>query len=119
MLFNFDSLAPIVAEVYEEVDTSYTLQDVLAVLRYFLAAYEFHRGEVHPNIRRGQLRRIIRAMDTYELDGLIGGQPDVDPDDYPALIDAYFETSFPRCDYRINHFFSGKIRALRAFESVF
>ena len=119
MFVDFDTFALITAKVYPESVTSYTLQDVLTIFCYFFGAYELNRGEVHPPIRRDQIQRIIETMDRYDLNGLTGGFESVDPDSYPDLIDAYFETYFPRCDYRINHFFSGNIRALRMFENLY
>lgn len=35
------------------------------------------------------------------------------------MIDAYFETEFYDCNYRINHFFSGQIRELRFYEEIY
>lgn len=119
MFFDFDTFARITASVYPEAATSYTLQDVLTIFRYFFGAYELNRCQVHPHIRRDQILRIIEVMDGYNLDGLVGGLETVDPDSYPDLIDAYFETYFPRCDYRINHFFSGKVRTMRMFETLY
>lgn len=119
MQFDFDRFARIAADVYPETSTTFSMQDVLTVFRYFFGSYELHRGEVHPPIRRDQIKRLIEIMDAYDLDGILGGNGISSPDDYPALIDAYFRTWFPRCDYRINHFFSGKIRTMRMFETIY
>ena len=119
MHFDFETFARITTNVYPEAVTSYTLQDVLTIFRYFFGAYELNRREVHPPIRRDQIKRIIEVMDEYDIGGLVGGLDTIDPDDYPDLIDAYFQTRFFPCDYRINHFFSGKIRTMRMFETIY
>ena len=41
----------------------------------------------------------------------------IEPDAYPLLIQLHFKTSYRRCDYNINHFFSGRIRELRLYEA--
>ena len=117
--FDFERFSRIATGVYPEAVTSYTLQDVLTIFRYFFGAYELNRGQVHPPIRRDQIKRIIEVMDSYDLNGVVGGLDIIDPDSYPDLIDAYFQTRFPRCNYRINHFFSGKIRTIRMFETIY
>ena len=44
---------------------------------------------------------------------------DILPNDYPALIEAYFSQDFKNCDYSIAHFMSGDIRALRYYEALY
>ena len=87
----------------------YTLEEYLSVFRYFFDRYEEERGEKHPPIKTAQLRKIMEVMPWIE-DAFI------EPDVYPDLIDSYFAAVFRGCDYRINHFFSGSIRALRQEE---
>ena len=94
----------------------YSLEEVLDVFRYFFQEYERNTGEIHPPIRKAQIRQIIQIMPYPDMDGLVGGADYLYPEDYPCLIDAYFATQFWNCDYRINHFFSGKVRSMRIFE---
>ena len=44
---------------------------------------------------------------------------DVAPEDYRVLIDKHFATKYRRCDYNINHFFSGRIRLMRWLEEFY
>lgn len=44
---------------------------------------------------------------------------DISPDAYYAMIDQHFATKYKNCDYNINHFFSGKVRELRFYESCY
>ena len=37
-------------------------------------------------------------------------------EEYAPIIEQHFKTQYYNCDYNINHFFSGKIRALRFYE---
>jgi len=46
------------------------------------------------------------------LTAYTGGINVIDPLEYPDIIDEYFESDFKNCNYRINHFFSGKIRLI-------
>ena len=97
---------------YKRLLCSYTLDNVIAVIDYYFSSYRDQRGEPHPPLKIGQYMRIIDVMPT--IDGM-----EVEPESYPALIDAYFKTYFPNCDYRINHFFSGRIREMRFYEELY
>ena len=44
---------------------------------------------------------------------------DIDPDCYEDMIDRHFRTRYRNCDYNINHFFSGRIRELRFYETCY
>ena len=44
---------------------------------------------------------------------------DIDPDCYEDMIDKHFRTRYRNCDYNINHFFSGRIRVLRFYETCY
>ena len=103
--------------MYDSVSTPYTLDEVLSVFRYFFQGYEIVTGERHPSIRREQIARIVETM-PY-IDQNHRGSADIEPEDYPCLIDAYFRTDFRNCNYRINHFFSGQIRELRFYEQIY
>ena len=84
----------------------YSLDETLAILHYFFDVYEEHRGEPHPPLTVANLIRIIER-----LPGEIG----FDADEYPWLIDTYFENRYRDCDYRINHFLSGRIREILSY----
>lgn len=93
----------------------------------YFKTYEEYRGQPHPPIRAEQIDRIMQDMpylrrpdpefiefikETFNRN--LG--TDIDPDMYPALILLHIRTKYRRCDYNINHFFSGKIRELRLYE---
>lgn len=44
---------------------------------------------------------------------------DIEPEDYPDMIDAYFRQRFENCNYSIAHFMSGNIRVLRYYEELY
>lgn len=97
--------------------SGYSLQDALRVFRYYFEQYEKHMGKPHPPIRASQIVRICQDMPYIFPDG--EGIEDVTPDGYYAMIDKHFRTKYRRCDYNINHFFSGRIRELRFYEELY
>ncbi len=96
----------------------WSLEDCIDVFRYYYRQYEaiFHRE--HPKLRNKTIREIIEKL-PYTIDEL-DRDIDLDPDMYPTLIDSYFNQDFgPDCDYSIQHFMSGMIRALRYYEELY
>lgn len=96
----------------------WSLEDCIDVFRYYYRQYEaiFHKD--HPRLKNKTIREIIEKLPytTDELDRDI----DLDPDMYPTLINSYFDQDFgPGCDYSIQHFMSGMIRALRYYEELY
>lgn len=84
-------------------------------------------GHPHPPIRSEQIARIMQDIPFLErpspefvkwLKETCNLDPasDIEPDEYPILIQLHFKTKYRRCDYNINHFFIGKIRELRLYE---
>lgn len=117
MLFDFDKFSDITASVYP--GGTYTLEEALEVFRYFFQQYEECIGEVHPPIRVSQIVRICQDMPYIFLQDRGESYIDVTPEDYTALIDNYFQTEFYNCDYRINHFFSGRVREMRYYAACY
>lgn len=115
ILFDFDRFTHIVAGVYSEKESPYSLDDVLGVFSCFFQAFELATDTIHPGIKRQQIADIIDAMPQIWVDK--GGENemliDLEPEYYPDMITRYFDTYFPHCNYRINHFFSGHIREHR------
>ena len=109
MQFDFDTFTHLVTKVYN--DGPYTLEEVLTVFKYYFLKYEAVMGQPHPHIRMDQIRRIIQKMPN------ISTRVDVDAEVYSDLIDRHFATKYRGCDYNINHFFSGRIRELRFYET--
>ena len=96
----------------------WSLQDCIDVFDYFYRRYDkiFHRP--HPRLKSKTIREIIEKL-PYTIDEL-DRDIDLDPDMYPTLIDAYFQQDFgPDCDYSMQHFMSGMIRALRYYEELY
>lgn len=119
MVFDFEKFTQVATAAYEEADTAYTLEEALSVFERFFDTYEAAINEPHPPIRKQQIARIMEAMPYLNQIDRCNGIVDIEAESYPALIDAYFRTSFPNCNYRINHFFSGRIRELRYYEELF
>ena len=96
----------------------YSYDDVLNIFRYFFFSYKEHCGEDHPNVKQEQIKRYILLM---PIDGRDDGcSYELLPEDYPPIIDAYFQTKFDgKCDYRLAHFFSGDIRLYRYYERIY
>lgn len=117
MLFDFDKFSNITQAVFP--NGAYSLEDALEVFRYYFQKYEEHTGHPHPPIRASQIVRIVQDMPWICEKDKCGGCHDVTVDGYYAMIDQHFATKYKRCDYNINHFFSGRIRELRFFETCY
>ena len=127
MLFDFQRFGRIAATVYNQ-ENPYSLEECLKVFQLYFQTYEEYMGRPHPPIRASQIARIMQDMPFLErpdpsfmkwLKETCNYNPvsDIDPDTYPLLIQLHFKTRYRRCDYNINHFFSGKIRELRLHEA--
>ena len=117
MLFDFDRFSKIAASVYAH--SPYSLAEVLEVFRYYFEQYEAYTGAPHPPIRANQIERIIREMPYIDETDKAHSTMDIDPDCYEDMIDKHFRTQYRNCDYNINHFFSGRIRELRFYETCY
>lgn len=100
-----------------ENDT-WSLEACINVFRYFYRAYYQAFGCSHPYLRNQTIREIISGFPRLSGDGYLYGEL-LDPDEYPVMIDAYFEQDFPACNYSIAHFMSGNIRQLRYYENLY
>lgn len=117
MFFDFDRFSKIAASVY--ADSPYSLAEVLEVFRHYFEQYEAYTGAPHPPIRAVQIERIIREMPYIDETDKANSTMDIDPDCYEDMIDKHFRTQYRNCDYNINHFFSGRIRVLRFYETCY
>lgn len=115
---NWASFCKLAAEAYKEAAQTFSLEECLAVFRYFFTGYQTHTGEAHPPLKKEQITAIMEKM-PYTDDSEMHGAFDIDPESYEPLIDRYFQTPFDGCDYRINHFFSGDIRTNRFYEELY
>lgn len=113
MQFDFELFSRVAARAYRK-GNPYSLEDCLGVFRLYFQEYEKRMGRPHPPIRAAQIARIMEAMPWVSLKGSAQG---LDPEEYENLINLHFKTRYQRCDYNINHFFSGRVREMRAYES--
>ena len=109
MIFDFDSFKKTMLSACEPV--AYSPEEALGVFGYYFERYEEKTGKPHPWLRAEQIKRIVRAMP------YICGVGNIPPFEYRFLIDRHFQTRYRNCDYNINHFFSGRVRALRMKET--
>lgn len=97
--------------------SAYSLEEVLQVFQYYFETYELIFGNAHPMISIAQIARIIDCMPFIFDDGEM---IDISPDEYETIIDQHFVTKYKKdCDYNINHFFSGRIREMRYYETLY
>ena len=126
MTFDFERFAKIAASVYNK-GNPYSLEDCLKVFYCYFWTYEKYKSCPHPPIRREQIAYIMGIMPFLEqpdpafmkyMKEEFGHDPvpDIDQSTYPNLINLHFKTRYRRCDYNINHFFSGRIREMRLHE---
>lgn len=114
MIFDFDRFSISAKLAYRQCGGStYSLGEVLQVFCYYFETYELVFDEVHPFINIQQIANIIAKMPCTQY-GV-----NISPDDYESMIDQHFVTQYRRCDYNINHFFSGQIRDLRYYETLY
>lgn len=128
LIFDFDRFTVSVTLAYRRCGgSSYKLPEVLRVFRYYFDTYELIFDEAHPAISIQQIANIIDKMpmvsgvEEEDEEGNIQLlDVELTPEDYELLIDQHFNTKYKRgCDYNINHFFSGRIRELRYYETLY
>lgn len=118
MLFDFDKFADITASVFP--GGPYTLDEALGVFRYYFEQYEAHTGQIAPaDLRKSDRAHRSGEMPWIEQADRGSAYADIPPESYPPMIDQHFRTRYRRCDYNINHFFSGRIRELRFYETCY
>lgn len=109
----FDRLA---AAVYRE-DEAWPLEGYLQVFHKYFDTYEECFRKAHPHISRANIRGLMDKMPYLTCESRYGTGEYLEPGDYEAMIERYFEIDWPNSDYNINHFFSGQIREMRFYES--
>lgn len=114
MIFDFDQFADITSRVFPR--GLYSLNEALFVFRCYFEAYEEHTGRPHPPIKASQIVSIVQDMPYLAIEDFGAYSATVRPMDYPAIIKRHFRTKYRRCDWNINHFFSGRIREMRFLE---
>ena len=99
-------------------DDTWSLEACIDAFRYFYRRYEKTFGRYPPRLANKTIRSIIQRF-PYLDDSAMGRAYDITPDEYPALIDAYFRQDFENCNYSIAHFMAGDIRTLRFYEELY
>lgn len=116
---DLDYFHNLVHDLYDSSLTPFTEEEVLEVFDFYFSDYRVFRGRDHPRLGRENILKIIRKMhkddfgNTYTVEDYVDGQSFK-----PRMIDKYFKTEFPNCDYNINHFFYGRIRSYRYQECL-
>jgi len=114
MEFDFSRFSRVAARAYQN-GNPYTLEECLWVFQQYFQTYEKYMNHPHPPIREGQIDRIMRVMPAAGY--YIPHCREISPQEYPHIINLHFKTKYRHCDYNINHFFSGRIREMRRYES--
>ena len=120
MAFNFNTFSAFARMAYDELAYSpYSFEDVLKVFHEYFWKYKHFRKTDHPIIKSEQINHIIKIMPYFDdsPSDYDDDEIDIEPQEYRAMIQRHFETQYKNCDYNINHFFSGKIRRLRFYET--
>ena len=115
---DFDLFIKIATKAYKESDhPSFALSEVLHVFSLYFETYKRTFEEDHPPLKLRQIKRIIEEMPLcIDAEGSILELPFTC---YEELIMQHFKTQYKNCDYHINHFFSGRIRAQRFYETCY
>lgn len=110
----------IIERAYNEAETTYTLDECIEIISYFLNKYFEVMGHRHLPISHKHLVNIINKIDTLSSNDPFEDDMDFTgcSDYYPELIDQYFDTDLD-CDYTIYHFFSGRVRLNRMYEACY
>ncbi|WP_369296069.1 hypothetical protein [Acutalibacter sp.] len=116
ILMHYGIFDRLVASVYQEND-AWTLEDYIRVFHKFFDEYDATFGEPHPHISKANIRKIMDEMPCFICESSDGEE--LFPEDYDAMIERYFEIDWKNCDYNINHFFSGQIREMRYYETLY
>ena len=115
-MFDFGRFVIAAKLAYRRCESSaLSFNEVLQVFHYYFETYELIFGIAHPMISIEQITRIIEKMPFINEDCDII----MTPEDYQVIIDQHFITEYRDCDYNINHFFSGRIREMRCFETLY
>lgn len=112
----FEQFKKLCAWIYKTVDTAhFSLDDCMTVFSLYFDVYRDFIGENHPIPSYKQIAAIMEKMPFVDEDRRIP----LEVEQYEVLIPAYFLIDFPNCDYNISHFFSGRIRKNRYYETLY
>ena len=108
-------------KIYGEIRETdeWSLRKCIKVFEYYYTRYYEVIGNEHPHLSNKTISNIIMNLPYFSADEQHGTVYDFSPEQYPALIDAYFSQDFQDCNYSISHFMSGEIRMMRVYESIY
>ena len=113
-MFDYSILEKQVRKAFQNISPVWETTEYFSVFCAFFKAFRQARGEDHPFLRTDHVQRLMEKMPWLDEDH----QLPVNAEEYPRLIEFYFQANFEGCDYRIGHFFSGHVRELRAIEAI-
>ena len=88
----------------------FTEEECKKIFLEYFKEFQVFTGKEHPPLRTS---KIIELLNCIDGGGLFEAYC------YPDMIDSYFMTDFPNCDRNIIHFFSGRVRELRFYETCY
>lgn len=96
-----------IINAYYETDTKWTIEECLEFFRYYYRLYRQTFNKDHPKLSNDTIKKIIERLDHIVI---IGDCCPLFPQDYPQIIQQYFEQPFKNCNYSLAHFTAGTIR---------
>lgn len=111
----YERFSRICAQIYKTVDTRFSFEECMKVFDLYFTCYRDFMGEEHPIPSYRQIVAIMEKMPFADEEHRIP----LEVEQYEVLIPAYFLIDFPNCDHNISHFFSGKIRENRYYETYY
>lgn len=94
---------------YFKAHCAFSFDECLEIFTLYFDYYHQYLGREHPPLRTSKLIELLDDMD---------GDGQFDVEDYPPMIEAYFNSPL-QCDFNVIHFFSGNIRELRFYEACY
>ena len=121
---NFDIVKRQIEQEYIKIygdtrqDDIWSLEICVEIFNYYYQRYYETFGVNHPHLSNKSVSHIILNLPYCDSE-YHGECYDLEPEDYPPIIDAYFKQHFSYCNYSISHFMSGEIRMLRFYETLY
>lgn len=91
------------------------LEEVIGIFKYFIQKHDEYCDFEHPVLSNDSIVEILQNLEFCV--NAEGDQMELSYEDYPPMIDFYFDQSFKNCDYSIKHFMSGLIRSICLYKS--
>lgn len=108
--FDFGVVKRQIHSQYRYAEIYWSEEEVVEVFRCFYECYRMAFHEDHPRLSNANILKIICALPIDDEGN------EFIAEEYPDLIEAYFNTEFYHCNYSMLHFMSGQIRMIRAYD---